>query len=82
MKVRSVGSLCVCVYLVDPAEWGHIHSLSPDRSSSADTGGVFTWAAVNDGVHQNLQGVLNTHKHQTLVLVLPETHTHTHRLDM
>lgn len=59
VSVRSVCACArVCTHLVDPTEWGHIHSLSPDCPGSADTGGVLTWAAVDDGVHQNLQRVL------------------------
>ena len=45
-------------YLVDSAERGHIHSLPPDGTGTTDTGGVLTGSTVDDGVHQNLEGVL------------------------
>ena len=44
--------------LVDSPQWGHIHSLSPDGTCSADTSGVLTWSAVRDSVHQHLQRIL------------------------
>ena len=45
-------------YLVDPAERGHVHSLPPDGTGAPDTGRVLTGTAVDDGVDQHLQGVL------------------------
>lgn len=73
-------------YLVDSSERGHVHSLSPHCSGSTDTGGVFTGTAVNDGVHQHLQGVLKgekalnlTEKHDwTLWHHLTHIHTYTY----
>ena len=46
------------VYLVDPAQRGHVHSLSPDCTGTTDTSGVLTRSTVDDGVHQNLKRVL------------------------
>ena len=45
-------------YLVDPAERRHVHRLPPHNAGTADTGGVLTGSAVDDGVDQDLQGVL------------------------
>lgn len=55
--------MCNCMwlcYLVDSAEGRHIHSLPPDGTGTADTGGVLTGSTVDDGVHQDLKGILGT----------------------
>lgn len=44
--------------LVHSAEGGHIHSLSSNNTSRADSGGVLTGAAVDDGINVHLNGVL------------------------
>lgn len=45
-------------HLVDAAQRGHIHGLPPHRAGAADARRVLAGAAVDDGVHQDLQGVL------------------------
>lgn len=45
-------------YLVDSSEWGDVDSLSADSSGTTDTGRVFTWSRVDNGVDQNLHWVL------------------------
>lgn len=45
-------------YLVDPTEGRHIHSLPPDGTGTTDTGRVLTGSTVDDGIHQDLEGVL------------------------
>lgn len=45
-------------YLVDSTERRHIHSLPPDGTSATDTGGILSGSAVDDGVDQDLEGVL------------------------
>lgn len=59
-----------CLYLVDPTQRRHVHGLSPDSTGTADTGGVLTRSTVDDGVHQNLKGVL---KEGTSCIRLPTT---------
>lgn len=49
---------CGKCYLVDSTEGGHIHGLPPDGTSTTDTSGVLTGSAVDDGIHQDLEGVL------------------------
>lgn len=51
-------------HLVDSTEGWHIHSLPPDGTSTTNTGGVLTGSAVDDGVHQDLEGVLEMEKNQ------------------
>ena len=48
----------VFVYLVDPPEGRHVHSLSPDGSGATNPGGVLARAGVDDGVDKDLEGVL------------------------
>lgn len=50
---------CLC-YLVDSAKRRHVHSLPPDGTSTTDTGGVLTGPAVDDGIDQDLQRILET----------------------
>ena len=45
-------------HLIHTAQWGHVHSLPPHCSSSPNAGRVLPGAAVDDGVYQDLQGVL------------------------
>jgi len=47
--------------LVDTSHWRDVASLSSDGTGSADSGGVFTWAAVHDGAHADLDWVLAGH---------------------
>lgn len=41
-------------YLVDSAEGGDVHSLPAHHTRRTHTGTVFAGAAVDDGVHNNL----------------------------
>jgi hypothetical protein len=47
--------------LVDTAEWGDIDSLATYGTGGTDTGRVFAWTAVDDGVNGNLDWVLVGH---------------------
>lgn len=51
--------MCQC-HLIDSTKGRHVHSLPPDGTSTTDTCGVLTGSTVDDGVHQNLQGILGT----------------------
>merc|ERR1712112_466182 len=62
--------------LVDPPEWRHIDSLPPDSTSTTNTGGVLTGPRVNDGIHQNLEGVLASEKMNDLKAVLDNPDCH------
>lgn len=53
-------------YLVDTAQGGNVHSLSTDCTSAADTGRVLAGSRVNDGVNQDLQGVLLEDREQEI----------------
>lgn len=53
-------------HLVDSAEGRHIYSLPPDGTSTTDTGGVLTGSTVDDGIHQDLKGVLGITKEKQL----------------
>jgi hypothetical protein len=44
--------------LVDPAEGRDVDGLTPDGTLRADTGGVFPGTGVDDGVNEDLDGVL------------------------
>ena len=57
IRLSSKLSMLLC-YLVDSAQWGHVHSLPPHGTSATDTGGVLTGSTVDDGVHQDLEGIL------------------------
>lgn len=63
--------------LVDPAQGRHVHSLPPDGTGTADASGVLTGAAVDDCIHQHLEGVLQGNRAQTQ----HRTAQHTHRPD-
>lgn len=52
--------LLVIFYLVDSPEGGHVHSLPPDGTCSTNTGGILTGPAVDDGIDQDLEGILAT----------------------
>jgi len=47
--------------LVDAAERGDIDGLATDGTGGTNTGGVFTWTAVDDGVNGDLERVLVGH---------------------
>jgi len=44
--------------IVNSAERGHINSLSPDNSSSSNTGGILTGSRVDNSIDNDLNGVL------------------------
>src|SRR6266566_8917823 len=48
--------------LVDPAERGHVDSLSSDGAGRSDSGGVLTGTAVDNGINGDLDGVLVGHE--------------------
>lgn len=48
------------LYLVDSTEGWHIHSLPPDGTCTTNTGGILTGPAVDDGIDQDLEGILGT----------------------
>ena len=45
-------------YLVDATQGGHVHGLSTDCAGAADAGRVLAGSGINDGVNQDLQGIL------------------------
>ena len=45
-------------YLVDSPEGADIDGLTPDGTGTSNTGGVLTRSGVDDGINQNLNGVL------------------------
>ena len=59
-------------YLVDPSERRHVHGLSSDSSSTANTGGVLAGAGVDDGVHHHLERVLSGQQVDDLEAVLDD----------
>ena len=48
----------VISYLVDSPEGADIDGLTPDGTGTSNTGGVLTRSGVDDGINQNLNGVL------------------------
>ena len=46
------------IYLVDSPEGADIDGLTPDGTGTSNTGGVLTRSGVDDGINQNLNGVL------------------------
>lgn len=46
------------LYLVDSTEGRHIDRLPPDGTCTANTGGILTGPAVDDGIDQDLEGIL------------------------
>lgn len=48
----------VTFYLVDSTEGRHIDSLPPDGTCTTNTGGILTGPAVDDGIDQDLEGIL------------------------
>merc|ERR1740123_1510992 len=62
--------------LVNPPKRRHINSLTPDRSRSSDTGRVLAGTRVDDGVHNNLEGVLASEEMDDLESVLHNPHGH------
>jgi len=62
--------------LVDAAEGGDIDGLATDGTSGTDTGGIFTGTGVDDGINENLDGVLVGEKVDDLESVLDDTDSH------
>ena len=62
------------IYLVDSPEGRHVHRLPSDSTSTANTSGVLAGAGVDDGVDQNLQGVLASQQVDDLEAVLDNSH--------
>lgn len=50
--------------LVDAAQRGHIHGLAANGAGAADAGGVLAGARINDGVNEDLEGVLGGKKNK------------------
>ena len=44
--------------VVDPTEGGHVDGLTTDDTGTTDTGGILTRTRVDDGINDNLDGVL------------------------
>lgn len=60
----------MCGYLVDSTEGRHVHGLPPDGTGTTDTGGVLTGSTVDDGIHQDLEGILGTHLKRSGEIIL------------
>jgi hypothetical protein len=62
--------------LVDTTEGGDIDGLTTDGTGGTDTGGIFTGAGVDDGINENLDGVLVREQVDDLESVLDDTDSH------
>jgi len=62
--------------LVDTTERGDINSLTLDSASGADTGGILTRGGVDDGINEDLDGVLAGGEGDDLKSVLDDTEGH------
>ena len=62
--------------LVDTAEGGDIDGLTTDGTLRTDTGRVFPWSGVDDGVNEDLDGVLLGDEVDDLESVLDDTEGH------
>merc|ERR1719427_931783 len=62
--------------LVDSPQRRHIDSLPPDSSSTSNTGGVLTRSGVDDGIDDNLKGVLTSQKMDDLEGVFDNSDCH------
>ena len=62
--------------LVDSAEGRNIDSLSAHDTTRSDTGGVFAGAAVGDGSHDDLDGVLTSEEVDQLHSLLYNSDCH------
>ena len=55
-------------YLVDSPEGADIDGLTPDGTGTSNTGRVLTRSGVDDGINQNLNGVLESKYHIISIL--------------
>jgi len=62
--------------LVDTSEWGDIDGLSSDGTLGSDSGGVFSWASVDNGVDEDLDWVLLGDEVDDLESVLDDSDGH------
>jgi hypothetical protein len=62
--------------LVHATEGGHVHSLSAHNTGGTDAGGVLTGTSVDDGINQDLDGVLVGQDVDQLKGVLHDAHSH------
>merc|ERR1719228_3044016 len=62
--------------LVDPPQRRNIHSLTTDSSSTTDSSGIFPWARIDDGIHNDLEGILSSEQVDYFEAVLhnPDRH--------
>ena len=57
-------------YLVDSSQRRHIDSLSPDGTSTSDTGGVLAGSRVDDGLDEDLERIVSGQEMDDLATVL------------
>lgn len=62
--------------LVDTSEWGNIDGLSSDGTLGSDSGRVFSWASVDNGVDEDLDWVLLGDEVDDLESVLDDSDGH------
>ena len=62
--------------LVHSSKRGHIDGLSTDGTGTTDTGRVFTWTRVDDGIDQNLKRILGSQQVNDLEGVLHNANSH------
>jgi hypothetical protein len=62
--------------LVDTTERRNINGLTTDSTGRTNTGGVFTGTSVDDGINENLNGVLVSEKVDDLKSVLDNASSH------
>ena len=62
--------------LVDTTEGGDIDGLATDGTGGTDTGGIFAGTGVDDGINENLDGVLVREQVDDLEGVLDDTDSH------
>ncbi|KAH3664567.1 hypothetical protein OGATHE_003382 [Ogataea polymorpha] len=61
--------------LVDSSEWRNINSLSSNSTGRSNSGGVFSWTGVDDGVNNDLEWVLFGQNVDNLHGVLDDSHS-------
>lgn len=56
--IKNIQFLYAKFYLVDSTEGRHVDSLPPDGTCTTNTGGILTRSTVDDGIDQDLEGIL------------------------
>lgn len=56
--IKNIHFFIAKFYLVDSTEGRHVDSLPPDGTCTTNTGGILTRSTVDDGIDQDLEGIL------------------------